>query len=77
MIIIFNLIIFYLNRAVTQADYKVLEQMANKAIKDKIPFERCVLTKAQLLELFKVNINKYKLLFKDNKLRKNNIKLTI
>lgn len=48
-----------MKRAVTQADYKVLEQMANKAVKDKIPFERCVLTKAQLLELFKVYIYKY------------------
>jgi len=57
------------DKAVTQADYKVLEQMANKAIKEKIPFERCVLTKAQLLELFKDN--KYKSQIVDSKVEDN------
>jgi len=37
--------------------------MANKAVKEKIPFERCVLTKAQLLELFKVCEKIYLILF--------------
>lgn len=46
------------NKAVTQADYKTLEQMASKAIKAKYPFERVVVTKEELLELFKEN--KYK-----------------
>jgi len=41
--------------------------MANKAIKEKIPFERCVLTKAQLLELFKVRFKNYYRIKYDNK----------
>lgn len=44
--------------AVMASDYKPLEKVAEKAIKDKQPFERLTLTKAQLLEMFAYN--KYK-----------------
>lgn len=44
--------------AVTAADYKPLKQIAEKAIKEKQPFERVTLTKAELLEMFAYN--KYK-----------------
>ena len=44
--------------AVMASDYKPLEKVAEKAIKDKQPFERATLTKDQLLEMFAYN--KYK-----------------
>ncbi|KAL7274332.1 threonyl-tRNA synthetase [Rhizina undulata] len=43
---------------VTAADYKPLETIAQKAIKEKQPFERLVVSKENLLEMFKHN--KYK-----------------
>lgn len=44
--------------AVEATDYEPLERVANKAIKDKQPFERLTLSKDDLLEMFKSN--KYK-----------------
>lgn len=44
--------------AVQQSDYKPLEAIAAKAIKEKQPFERLTLSKEDLLEMFKSN--KYK-----------------
>jgi threonyl-tRNA synthetase len=44
--------------AVTAADYKPLKQIAEKAIKEKQPFERLELSKEELLEMFAYN--KYK-----------------
>lgn len=44
--------------AVTAADYKPLKQIAEKAIKEKQPFERLELSKEDLLEMF--SYNKYK-----------------
>ncbi|QIX00394.1 hypothetical protein AMS68_005911 [Peltaster fructicola] len=46
------------NGAVTTADYKPLKQIAEKAIKEKQPFERLELSKEDLLEMF--SYNKYK-----------------
>ncbi|KAF8424078.1 hypothetical protein EV426DRAFT_600484 [Tirmania nivea] len=46
------------NRVVTQADYKPLETIAQKAIKEKQPFERLVVSKENLLKMFEQN--KYK-----------------
>lgn len=43
---------------VTQADFKNIETACQKAIKDKQRFERLVMTKEELLEMF--NYNKYK-----------------
>ncbi|KAI5793854.1 hypothetical protein DFH27DRAFT_628199 [Peziza echinospora] len=43
---------------VTQADYKPLETIAQKAIKEKQPFERLVVTKENLIKMFEHN--KYK-----------------
>ncbi|KAJ1732818.1 threonyl-tRNA synthetase, partial [Coemansia biformis] len=45
-------------RKITQEDYAPLESLANKAIKEKQPFERLVLTKEDLLRMFAYN--KYK-----------------
>ncbi|KAJ3176335.1 threonyl-tRNA synthetase [Geranomyces variabilis] len=50
-------------------DYPVLETLAKKAIKEKQPFERLVMTKAQLLEMFKHN--KYKQHFINTKVPDN------
>jgi threonyl-tRNA synthetase len=44
--------------AVSHADYKPLKQVAEKAIKEKQPFERLELSKEDLLEMFAYN--KYK-----------------
>ncbi|KAF2717849.1 threonyl-tRNA synthetase-like protein [Polychaeton citri CBS 116435] len=44
--------------AVTASDYKPLKQIAEKAIKEKQPFERLELSKEDLLEMF--SYNKYK-----------------
>jgi threonyl-tRNA synthetase len=44
--------------AVTQADYKPLENLVSKIAKEKQKFERLVLSKTDLLEMF--NYNKYK-----------------
>ncbi|WPG98128.1 Hypothetical protein R9X50_00091400 [Acrodontium crateriforme] len=44
--------------AIAAADYKPLKQIAEKAIKEKQPFERLTLTKDELLEMFAYN--KYK-----------------
>jgi len=43
---------------VTEADYKPLEKIVEKAVKDKQPFERLTLKKEELLEMF--SYNKYK-----------------
>lgn len=43
------------NEVVTASDYKPLETIAQKAIKEKQPFERLVVTKENLLEMFKHN----------------------
>lgn len=43
------------NEVVTASDYKPLETIAQKAIKEKQPFERLVMTKENLLEMFKHN----------------------
>jgi threonyl-tRNA synthetase len=40
---------------VSQADYPSLEKLFNQVSKDKQPFERLVMTKEQLLEMFKHN----------------------
>ncbi|KAG1147112.1 hypothetical protein G6F37_002875 [Rhizopus arrhizus] len=42
-------------RTVSQADYPSLEKLFNQVSKDKQPFERLVMTKEQLLEMFKHN----------------------
>ncbi|KAJ2777630.1 threonyl-tRNA synthetase [Coemansia interrupta] len=47
-----------IGRNVSQADFAPLETLANKAIKEKQPFERLVMTKEQLLHMF--SYNKYK-----------------
>ncbi|KAJ1838134.1 threonyl-tRNA synthetase, partial [Coemansia sp. RSA 2703] len=47
-----------IDRNVSQADFAPLESLANKAIKEKQPFERLVMTKEQLLHMF--SYNKYK-----------------
>ncbi|KAF2459637.1 threonyl-tRNA synthetase-like protein [Lineolata rhizophorae] len=46
------------NAAVMSTDYKPLETIAQKAIKEKQPFERLTMTKEELLDMFKTN--KYK-----------------
>ncbi|KAJ2553191.1 threonyl-tRNA synthetase [Coemansia sp. RSA 1933] len=45
-------------RGVSQEDYAPLESLANKAIKEKQPFERLVLSKENLMRMF--SYNKYK-----------------
>ncbi|KAJ3030686.1 threonyl-tRNA synthetase [Rhizophlyctis rosea] len=47
-----------MDRSVVESDWKPIEQKAEKAIKEKQPFERLVMTKQNLLEMFKHN--KYK-----------------
>ncbi|CAM0140830.1 threonyl-tRNA synthetase [Umbelopsis sp. WA50703] len=42
-------------RAVTQLDYPAIETLANQAIKEKQPFERLIISKENLLEMFKHN----------------------
>ncbi|KAI8818001.1 uncharacterized protein EV422DRAFT_539623 [Fimicolochytrium jonesii] len=54
-----------MDRSVQPTDYPALDTLAKKAIKEKQPFERLVMTKEQLLEMFKHN--KYKQHFIDNK----------
>ena len=44
--------------SVQHTDYKPLEKIVEKAVKEKQPFQRATLTKEQLLEMFKYN--KYK-----------------
>ncbi|KAH7910912.1 hypothetical protein BJ138DRAFT_1126481 [Hygrophoropsis aurantiaca] len=46
------------DRAVTNADYPALEKVSESAIKDKQKFERLVVSKEKLLEMF--SYNKYK-----------------
>jgi len=46
------------DRVARQEDFASLEKLVNSAIKDKQPFERVVMTKQQLLEMFAYN--KYK-----------------
>ncbi|KAJ3515363.1 hypothetical protein NLJ89_g1814 [Agrocybe chaxingu] len=46
------------DRPVTNADYPALEKVSESAIKDKQKFERLVVSKEKLLEMF--NYNKYK-----------------
>lgn len=41
-------------RAVAEEDFSKLEQIANKAIKAKLPFQRLVVSRDDLLRLFKV-----------------------
>ncbi|KAI9822163.1 MAG: threonyl-tRNA synthetase [Thelocarpon impressellum] len=50
---------------VQQSDWKALETIAGKAIKDKQPFQRLELSKADLLEMFREN--KYKQYFINDK----------
>ena len=49
------------DRGVSQQDFPSLENLAQRAIKEKQPFERLSMTKEQLLEMFKYN--KYKVYF--------------
>ena len=42
-------------RAVTNADYPVLEKLSEGAIKEKQKFERIVVPKETLLKMFEVN----------------------
>ncbi|KAJ1914325.1 threonyl-tRNA synthetase [Mycoemilia scoparia] len=51
---------------VSQQDFPVLETLAQKAIKEKQPFERLEMTKEELLEMFKYN--KYKHYFINTKI---------
>lgn len=44
-----------------ESDWKPLETIANRIIKEKQPFERLIVPKADLLEMFKYN--KYKVHF--------------
>lgn len=46
------------DRPVTNADYPALEKLSESAVKDKQKFERLVVSKEKLLEMF--NYNKYK-----------------
>jgi threonyl-tRNA synthetase len=46
---------------VQESDWKPLETIANQAIKEKQPFERLIMSKPNLLEMFKYN--KYKVHF--------------
>jgi alanyl-tRNA synthetase len=46
---------------VQESDWKPLETIANQAIKEKQPFERLIMSKTNLLEMFKYN--KYKVHF--------------
>jgi threonyl-tRNA synthetase len=41
--------------AVEQADYKPLETIVSKIVKEKQPFERLELSKEDLLDMFKTN----------------------
>jgi threonyl-tRNA synthetase len=43
------------DRVVTQQDYPSIETLANQAIKEKQPFERLIVSKEDLLEMFKHN----------------------
>ncbi|GES81376.1 threonyl-tRNA synthetase [Rhizophagus clarus] len=43
------------DRVVHQGDYETLKKIANKAISEKQPFERLVISKENLLEMFKHN----------------------
>ncbi|KAI7833586.1 threonyl-tRNA synthetase [Kickxella alabastrina] len=56
-------------RSVSQADFAPLETLANKAIKEKQPFERLVMTKEDLLRMF--SYNKYKVQLIDSKVPDN------
>ncbi|WFD28515.1 threonine--tRNA ligase [Malassezia nana] len=47
------------DRVVKSEDFEPLEKLMNLAVKEKQPFERVVMTKEQLLEMFKYN--KYKI----------------
>lgn len=46
---------FCIYSAVSQTDYANLEKLVNQVAKEKQPFERLVMTKEQLLEMFKHN----------------------
>ncbi|TPX44183.1 threonine---tRNA ligase [Synchytrium endobioticum] len=50
-----------MDKTVQPADYEDLEKLAKKAVDEKQPFERLVMTKEDLLEMFKYN--KYKVHF--------------
>ena len=50
------------DRKVTDGDFKVLEDLVKKIVKEKQPFERLEMTKADLLEMFKYNEFKVRLL---------------
>src|SRR4051812_41657861 len=54
---IFNYIIvrFFLFSVVHQSDYEPLKTIVNKVIKEKQPFVRLVISKENLLEMFKHN----------------------
>eukprot|EP00842_Homolaphlyctis_polyrhiza_P005568 jgi/Hompol1/6011/HPOL_001462-RA len=53
------------NRAVSQADFEALQTLAKRAVAEKQPFERLVVSKENLLEMFKSN--KYKVHYIDTK----------
>merc|ERR1711997_635762 len=50
------------DQKVTDGDFKVLEDLVKKIVKEKQPFERLEMTKADLLEMFKYNEFKVRLL---------------
>ncbi|KAI3617662.1 hypothetical protein CBS9595_003571 [Malassezia furfur] len=54
------------DRVVRQEDFPSLDKLVTMAVKEKQPFERLVLTKEQLLEMFKYN--KYKLYIINSKI---------
>ncbi|WFC95929.1 threonine--tRNA ligase [Malassezia brasiliensis] len=54
------------DRVVRQEDFPSLDKLITMAVKEKQPFERLVLTKEQLLEMFKYN--KYKLYIINSKI---------
>ena len=47
---------------VTDSDYKVLDDMTKKIVKEKQPFERLEVTKEDLLEMFKYNPFKHRII---------------
>ena len=46
----------------TDGDFKVIEDLVKKIVKEKQPFERLEMTKEDLLEMFKYNEFKVRLL---------------
>jgi hypothetical protein len=50
-----NRFLCYNGRVVTNADYPLLEKIADSAIKDRQKFERLLVSKENLLEMFHVS----------------------